>query len=131
IPLLSLKNLAQHVAAYCGLYSILHVRHIDAEARRRIAIDGQVEVGLPYNPEEPKIFDALDRAQHIDDFIALRFELPEIGAVDLDCELSLDPADGLFHVVRDWLREIPDDAWNLLEIAIHRRNQLVFVLVEN
>ena len=81
--------------------------------------------------KRPRSCDALDLAHDGDDLVALFFQGPQIVAVDLDGELAFDAADGLFHVVGDGLGEVPDDAGDLFEFAIHGGDQLVLVLVED
>ena len=44
---------------------------------------------------------------------------------------AFDAADRFFHVVGDRLREIPEHARNLLQLAVHGGDQLFFVLMED
>ena len=88
-------------------------------------------LGWPITRNKSQILNALDRAHHVDDLVALFFQRLQIVAVNLDGQLAFHAADRFFHVVRDRLREIPDHAGNLFELAIHGRDQLFFVLVKN
>ena len=63
--------------------------------------------------------------------VALFFERPQIIAIDLDGEFALDAADGLFNIVRDGLGEVPEDAGHLFELAVHGRDEFVFILLED
>ena len=73
----------------------------------------------------------LIRAHDADDLVALFLQRLQIVAEDLDGQLAFHAADGFFHVVGDGLREIPDHAGNLLELAVHGRDQLFLVLVKH
>jgi hypothetical protein len=95
------------------------------------AIHGEGEIGLADDAEQPRGRHARNLAHHIDDFIALFFKRLEVVAVDLDRQLALDAADGLFHVVFDRLREAPDHAGNLLQLLVHGGDQVVLVLMED
>ncbi len=66
-----------------------------------------------------------------DDLVALLFEGLEVVAVDLDGEFAFDAADGLFDVVGDGLGEVPDDAGDLFQFAVHGGDEFVLVLVED
>ena len=66
-----------------------------------------------------------------DDLVALLFEGLEVVAIDLDGEFALDAADSLFDVVGDGLGEVPDDAGDLIQLALHGGNQLVLILLED
>ena len=48
------------------------------------------------------------------DLLGVALQSAQVGAVELDGQLALHAADGLFHVVGDGLGEVPDDAGNLL-----------------
>ena len=109
----------------------LDVGDVDAVAIRRGAVDGVVEIGLADDAEEAEVGDAVDVTHDVDDLIALFFEGLEVGAVELDGELALDAADGLLDVVGDGLREVPDDAGSLLQLAVHGGDEFVLVLVED
>ena len=61
----------------------------------------------------------------------LCFEGLQVVAVDLDGELAFDAADGFFHVVGDGLGEVPADAGNFFELAVHGGDEFFFILVED
>ena len=46
VSLLADQHLADRVAAHGGLDGVLDVRHVDSEAGRLAAVDGQVEIRL-------------------------------------------------------------------------------------
>ena len=81
--------------------------------------------------KDSKVFDSLDAAHDADDLVALFFQKFQVIAVDLGGQLAFHSTDGLFHVVFDGLREAPDDAGNLVELAIHGGDQFVLVLVKD
>ena len=70
-------------------------------------------------------------AHDVHDLVALLLQGLEIVAVNLDREFALHAADGLFHVVRDRLREIPEHARELLQLAVHGGNQFFLVFVKD
>ena len=131
VALFALQHLRESVAADGRLNRVLHIRRVDLIARGGLAIHREVQVGLAEDAKQPQILDARDGAHDVDDLVALLFERLQIVAVDLDRQLSFDAADRLFHVVGDRLREIPDHAGNLVELAVHGGDQLFFVLVEH
>src|SRR5690242_12235193 len=70
-------------------------------------------------------------AHDVDDFVALGLKNLKIISIKLYGQLTLYPADCLFHVVFDRLREIPENAGNLFKFAIHRDDEPLLVVAEN
>ncbi len=66
-----------------------------------------------------------------DDLLGLVFEDAQVVAVDFGGELALYAADRFLHVVRDRLREVPDHARQLLQLAVHGGDDFIFVLVKH
>src|SRR5262249_50444163 len=113
-----------------GLDGVWDVAEVDLVARGLPTVDHQVEIRLADDAQQAEVLDAFDLAHRGDDRVAHAFESVKVIAVDLDGELAFDPADGFLHVVGDRLGEIPDDAGQLLQLVVHRRDQLLLVLVE-
>ena len=95
------------------------------------AVHRNIQIGLAEDAEEAEIFYAGDAAHYVYDFIAFFFEDLQIVAVEFDGQLAFYAADGFFHVVRDRLRKIPEDAGHFAQLGVHRGDQLVFIFVEN
>ena len=111
---LALLHLGDGVGADGGLDRVLNVGNVDAPARGGVAVDGEVQVGLADDAEDAQILDAFDRGHLRLDLFGLVLQRAQIVAVELDGQLALDAGDGLFHVVGDGLRVVPDDAGELL-----------------
>jgi hypothetical protein len=127
---LALQHLADRAPAHCSLNGILHVSHIDTEARSGCPVDHVVQVELADYPEDSQVLDASDLAHNGFDLVALLLQQLQIIPVELDRQFAFDSADCLLHVVRDGLGKVPDHPRHLLQFAIHGANQLVFVLME-
>ena len=110
VALLALQDLAYGFASDSGFYGVLHVGDVDAVAGGLLAVDRNIQIGLAEDAEEAEIFNAGDAAHYVDDFVAFFFEDLQIVAVEFYGQLAFYAADGFFHVVRDGLREIPEDA---------------------
>src|SRR5215467_2965926 len=131
VALFPVKHLGQRVAADGGLHGVLNIRDVDAVARGALAIHIKVQVGLANHAKDAKVFHAADRFHDSDNLVALRFKCLEVVAIDLDGQGAFYAAYGFFQVVRDWLREIPEHARNLFQLAVHCRNEPFLVLPEN
>src|SRR5450755_668387 len=70
-------------------------------------------------------------AHDIDHFFALLFENLQVIPVNLNRELSFDPADSLLHVVFNGLRKIPEDPGNSVKLPPHGPNQRVLIAVKH
>src|SRR5208283_5911837 len=112
--LLTDENLADGVAAHCGLDRVLHVGGVDPEAVGLFAIHHDVDVRLTKHAKEPEIGDARDRPHHGHNLLAFLFEVLQVGAENFYGELALHTADGFFHVVSDGLGESPSHPRNFL-----------------
>ncbi len=60
VSLLPDQHLAHSVAADGGLHRVLYVGHVDSEARRLLAVDGEVEVGLAEIAQQLHVMHARD-----------------------------------------------------------------------
>src|ERR1039458_3426618 len=131
IALLALQNLADGLPADGGFDGVLHVGHFDVQAGVLRAIDMEFHVGLADHAEEAEIGDARNGAHDADDFVAFGFQSLQVLAINLDGELTLDAADGFFHVVGNGLRIVPESAGDFLQLAIHGRNEGFLILLED
>ena len=59
------------------------------------------------------------------------FENLQIVAINLGGKRALHATDGLFHIVFNGLGETPNDAGNLVQFALHGRDQFFFIFVED
>ena len=90
VALPPLHGLGDHHAAHRRCDHGLHVAHVEAVARRRCAVDVDVQViprHRPLRERAPGTPDHLDRAF---DFLAQPLELGEIGSEDLDSHWRTD-----------------------------------------
>ena len=111
---LALLHLRQRIGAHGGLHRVLNVGHVDAPARRRIAVHGVVQIGLADDAEDAQVLDALSPSPSAPESrSALCFQRAQIVAIELDGKFALHAAHGLFHVVGDGLRIVPDHAGKL------------------
>ena len=110
---------------------VLHIGDVELIARGFLSVDHQVEVRLAEDSEHADVLNARNRAHDVDDFIAAFFQNLEIVAVDFDGELAFHAADRFLHVVGDGLGEIPDHAGDLVELAAHGADELLFVLAKH
>src|ERR1019366_962581 len=115
---LALEDLSERRSPHRGLNRILDVGNVDLVARRRVAVDRDVQIGLAQHAENSKILDAVNFSHNADDLIALLFENFQIVAVDLRGQRALPSAHRLFHVVFDGLGKTPDDPGNPVEFAL-------------
>ena len=79
----------------------------------------------------PRSLDAVDRGHLRLNLLGLLFQGAQVVAVELDGQLAFDAGDGLFHVVGDGLRVVPDDAGKLLQLLVHGGDQRFLVLMED
>ena len=64
------------------------------------------------------------------DFSSFVFQGLQIITIHLCGKLPFYAADRLFHVVGDRLREAPHHTGNLLHLAVHSRDQFLFIFVK-
>src|ERR1022692_515140 len=127
---LALQYLGESVSSRGGINSVLNVRDVDLVTRGLPTIYHEVVVGLAGNSKNTQVGDSPDRAHNVDDLFGFVLKNPQILAIDLGGKLSLDPADGFLHVVGDGLGEAPDHARQLRQLAVHGRDDCIFVLVK-
>ena len=70
-------------------------------------IDFNVQIRLADHAKEPKVLYPANLLHHAYNLVALSFEFPEVRSEDFDREFALHAANGLFHVVRNRLGEVP------------------------
>ena len=87
--------------------------------------------GLAPNSENAQVLDTPNGTHDSGDLVRFILQSLEIVAIDYDCERTLYAADGLFQIVRDWLRETPENSRNLFQLTIHSRDQPIFVLMKD
>ena len=131
VALLALQHLADSLAADGCFDSVLHVSHVELETSGLGPIDREIQIRLADHAEQTEILDSLNPPHDADDLVAFLFECLEVIAEDLDRKLAFDPADCLFHVVGDGLREVPKHAGDFLELAIHGGDQLFLVFTKH
>src|SRR5579883_675219 len=129
--LFALQDLADGIAADRGLDCILNVGDVDLVSRGGVAVHDQIQIRLPENAQQREILDSRYGAHDTDDPFAFAFEHVQVLAVDFDRKLSLDAADGLFDIVGNRLGEAPAHAGDLLQLPIHGRDELLFLLMED
>ena len=78
-----------------------------------------------------EVLDAGNAGHSGDDLFALFVEGLQVLSEQLERELALGPGDRLAHVVFDGLREIPERSGEFGDLAIHRGDQLLFVLMKH
>jgi len=88
-------------------------------------------VKLADDAEDAQVLNAPNRGHLRLDKLRRVLERAQIVAVEFDRKLAFDAGDGLFHVVGDGLRVIPDDAGKPLELLIDRGHERVLVLTED
>ena len=120
---LALQHLGERVAAHGGLNGVLHVGHIDAVTRGRVAVHGEFRLGWPITRNMPRSSTPLMLRITLTISSPLASSGPQIVAVDLDGQLALHAADRFLHVVGDGLREVPEHARNFLHLAVHGGDQ--------
>ena len=128
---LSLQDLADRITADGSLDGVLYIRHIDAETRRRLAVNSDVEIGLARIALESQILDPGNLGHHLLDLFALFLEDVQVRPVKLGSESAFRAGKRLIHVVFNGLREIPEGPGIFLELAIHRGDQLLFILMKD
>ena len=110
-----------------GLDDGLHVARVEAEARARAPVGGDLHDRLAHRLERPEVLDAADRRQDVDDLAGVLLVALDVGTEDLDRVLPFDAADGLLDVVADHLREVEDDPGERVgELLGQRVGELLF-----
>ena len=128
---LSLQDLADRKPADGGLDGILHIRHIDAKPRSRLAVDGEIEIRLARIALQPQILDSSNLGHDILDLFTLFLENVQVRPVKLGRKSAFRAGQRLIHVVFNGLGEIPESPRIFLQLAIHRGNQFIFILMKN
>ena len=82
-------------------------------ASRGGAVHLEIQIGLTDDAKDAQVADARNRCHLRLNLLGLMFEGAQVIAIELDGQLSLDAGDGLFHVVGDGLRVIPDHSGEL------------------
>ena len=124
-------HLGHGIGADRGLNRVLNVGDVDAPASRGIAVHGEVQVGLADDAEDAQVLDALDRGHLRLNLFSRVLQRAQVVAVKLDGQLAFHAGDGLFHVVGDGLRVVPDDAGKLFQLLVDGGDQRFLVLVED
>ena len=76
----------------------------------------------------PDVGDALDVLQDVLGLVGQQLQLVDVRAEDLEGVVTLDPGEGLQHVVADVLREVPVTPGIVaLQVGVHRTDDFRFV----
>ena len=114
-----------HCPSQRRLHDRVHVAHIHAVARRFFAIDPDVEIRLPQDPEDAEVGDPPDLGHLPHRLLGEAFQDREIGADDLDGVGAFDPGQPFLDVVLDVLREVESDPDEFVrELLLQFFNQL-------
>ena len=125
-PLL-LEDLRHRPPLGRGLDGVLDVLDIDAVARGRPPVDGDLELRLPDEMIEVEIGHPADVLDRCADLPGDAVHDEDIRTVELDGELALHPRERFIHVVLDGLGEVGAHAGNIREGRRHVLDQLLLV----
>src|SRR5262245_17440047 len=110
---IALEKRGRDLAAHGRLDDARDVAGVETIARRGIAIDLDVQVGLTEDAEDAKVGHSLDLSHLREDLVGQPFEGGKVTSDDLDGVGPLHSGEPLLDVVLDILREIEVDTCEL------------------
>ncbi len=103
VDCLSLQDLADRITADGGLDGILYIGHIDAVARSRQTVNGEIDIRLARIALKPQIRDPVNFAHNIFDLFALFLENVQVRPVKLGSQSAFRAGKRFIHVVLNGL----------------------------